>query len=191
MYSVGNSTHGLSVFCIDNDTYARAAEQDNHYGVQSSGIKNLRRFCYQAAAQSKLRAANHFITKRIPDILESMKLRMEQNRPKTSEKSYATIKSRKTVDDVRSKIQRYGAKSKLERADSLQGRIVDEAISALPKWTKMERKRPADGLNGIMPPTNPLASTTAATTLVAKATLIGTPILDLRCGRTWKPRGPK
>lgn len=98
MYSVGNSTHGLSVFCIDNDTYARAAEQDNHHRLQSSGIKNLRRFCYQAAAQSKLRAANHFIIKRILDILESMTSRIEQNRPKNSGESYAIIKFRKNVD---------------------------------------------------------------------------------------------
>lgn len=46
----------------------------------------------------------------------------------------------RTLIDVLSKIQRYGTKSKLERAGSLQGRIVDEAISALPKWTKYGKK---------------------------------------------------
>ncbi|KAE9987174.1 hypothetical protein EG328_003643 [Venturia inaequalis] len=147
MYPASNSNQRLEVFCIDNDTYAKAAEKDNHIGVQSSGIKNLRRYCYQAAAESKLRAANNFITKRIPNLLNSMKLQIEKNRPKTSSKSHATIKFRKTVDAIRSKIHQYEAKSKLERTDSLQGKIVNVAISAVPKWTR-KGKREARGWSG-------------------------------------------
>jgi hypothetical protein len=143
LYSSNQASRDFQVFCVDNATYVHAAAKEDLDAVKSSGIVNLRRFCYEAAAESKLRAVKHYITSHLPELLSSMKLQISQNRPKTSRKSHTTIKFRSTVDTVCTKVQQHEAKSSLERTKLVQGRLADKAVSIHTKWTdhSMEKAR--------------------------------------------------
>jgi hypothetical protein len=72
----GNS---LNVFCISNSLYKKQhgdiQGESNRVLVDSSGIRDLRKFCYSMAAEARFDDAKHFLRVSLPGILNAISLR--------------------------------------------------------------------------------------------------------------------
>jgi len=77
-----------SVFCIDNMDY-----QDPEFSLDlaSTGIPQLRHFCYSVPAKALFRAAHNFLENLLPPLIESVQLWFEINGSKGRSKSTSNL----------------------------------------------------------------------------------------------------
>lgn len=75
-YSASKRNSGFEVSCIDNDTYADAADADDEELLAHSGARRLRLFCHKIAAEARSGAAEFFMTNQVPSLLSSFDLQI-------------------------------------------------------------------------------------------------------------------
>jgi hypothetical protein len=72
----------LEVFCVSNTIYEKYAKKGNGKMVIASEIPALRSFCYSITAQTQLLEATHFLKTRVPALLHSIQIWLDNESPK-------------------------------------------------------------------------------------------------------------
>ncbi|QDS70948.1 hypothetical protein FKW77_007035 [Venturia effusa] len=140
IYCSNGYDRDFEVFCIDNKTYTTAATESNREEVAWSGVRTLRLFCYNTAAECRSFAAQGFMTNDIPKLISSFKLQIWQEGPSSSEKMHDSSNLKKIVDDALSKLERFSADANGIQIPIVQEPISQKAGKAMRLWTQHGQK---------------------------------------------------